>query len=108
MEWESGWNPRKPAFINKLVWENGYTQLVGSPTRGDALLDVYLVGPENSIVSCSIVQGISDHCGVLLEVEWGEIWGAPQMERLIPVYNKTDVLGLQLRDKLARWAENGS
>jgi hypothetical protein len=108
MEWERRWNSRKPAFINKLVWENGYAQLVGSPTRVDALLDVYLVRPENSVVSYSIVQGISDHYGLLLEVEWGEIWRAPQVETLVPVYYKTDVLGLQLRDKLAKWAGNGS
>jgi hypothetical protein len=36
------------AFVNRLVWENGYTQVVDSPTRGDALLDVYLVRPEGS------------------------------------------------------------
>jgi len=31
------------AFINRLVWDNGYTQVVGTPTRGDSLLDIYLV-----------------------------------------------------------------
>jgi len=31
------------AFINRLVWDNGYTQLVGKLTRGDSLLDVYLI-----------------------------------------------------------------
>jgi len=31
------------AFINRLVWDNGYTQVVGKPTQGDSLLDVYLV-----------------------------------------------------------------
>jgi hypothetical protein len=32
------------------------------------------------------------------------------MKRLVPVYHKTDVLGLQifLRDKLAWWAGKGS
>ena len=30
------------AFINRLVWDNGYTKVVGKPTRGDSLLDVYL------------------------------------------------------------------
>jgi hypothetical protein len=61
------------AFVNRFVWENGYTQIVDSPTRGDALLDVYLVRPESLFTSCSMVQGISDHCGVLSEVEWEEI-----------------------------------
>jgi hypothetical protein len=61
------------AFVNRLVWENGYTQMVDSSSRGNALLDVYLGRPESSFTSCSIVQGISDHCGVLLEVEWEKI-----------------------------------
>ncbi|PNF32321.1 hypothetical protein B7P43_G14016 [Cryptotermes secundus] len=48
--------------------ESGYTQVVNNSTRGDALLDVYLVRPGNLFTSCSFIQGISDHCGVLLEV----------------------------------------
>jgi hypothetical protein len=40
----------------------------GSPTRWDKLLDVYLVRPENSLVSYSIVQGISNNCGLLLKL----------------------------------------
>jgi len=55
-------------FLNRLVWENGYTQVINSPTRGDALLDVYLVRPESAFTSGSNVQGIGDHCVVLLEV----------------------------------------
>ena len=34
------------ALINSLVWEKGYSQVVDSPTRGDALLDVHLVRPK--------------------------------------------------------------
>ena len=98
------------AFINRLVWDNGYTQVVDCPTRGDALLDVYLVRPESSFTSCNVVQGISDHSGVLLEVEWEEKCFEPQTDRLVPVYHKTNILGLQtfLRDKFAKWASNGS
>jgi hypothetical protein len=105
-----GGNSGTQALINSLVWENGYSQVIDSPTRGDALLDVYLVRPESSVTSSSIVQGISDHQGVVLEVEWeGSCWEL-QVERVVPVYNKTDVLGLQtfLRDKFAVWAGNGS
>jgi hypothetical protein len=40
------------ASVNTLVWEHGYTQVVQNPTRGDALLDVYLVRPENLFTSC--------------------------------------------------------
>jgi hypothetical protein len=98
------------ALINSLVWENGFSQVVEVPTRGDALLDVYLVRPESSCTSSSIVQGISDHHGVILEVDWEDNFFEPQPGRVIPVYNKTDVLGLQkfLRDKFTDWASNGN
>jgi hypothetical protein len=98
------------AFINRLVWDNGYTQVVDCPTRGDAQLDVYLVRPESALTSCSVVQGISDHSGVLLEVEWEEKCVEPRSDRLVPVYHKTNILGLQtfLRNKFAKWASNGS
>ncbi|PNF26575.1 hypothetical protein B7P43_G13054, partial [Cryptotermes secundus] len=98
------------ALANKLLWDNGYTQVVGGPTRGDALLDIYLLRPENSLTSCNIVPGISDHSGVVLEVEWDGICRQPKMERIVPLYHKTDVLGLQtfLRKKFALWTGNGS
>jgi hypothetical protein len=44
------------AFINRLVWNNRCTQVVGKPTRGDLLLDVYLVRPESALISCGTVQ----------------------------------------------------
>jgi hypothetical protein len=96
----AGCNNGTQAFINSLVWESGFTQVVDGPTRGNTLLDVYLVQPESSFTASSLVQGISDHSGVILEVEWEENCRAPQVERLVPVYHKTDVLGLQtfLRD----------
>jgi hypothetical protein len=51
----------------------------------DALLDVYLVRPESSVTSTSIVQGISDLYGVILEVEWEDTCTEPQVERVVPV-----------------------
>jgi hypothetical protein len=63
--------------VNKLVWESEYTQLVRNQTRGDALLDVYLVRPKNLFTSCSVIEEVSDHCGVLLEVEWEENYCRP-------------------------------
>jgi len=97
-------------FLNRLVWENGYTHLVNSLTQGDALFDVYLVWPKSAFTSCCNVKGISDHYGVLLEVEWGENCCEHQVERLVSVYYKTNVTGLQifLRDKIASCASNGN
>ena len=93
-----------------MVWENGYSQVIDGPTRGDALLDVYLVRPESSVTSSGIVQGVSDHLAMILEVEWEDTCTEPQVERVGRLYNKTDVSRLQtfLRDKFAVWAINGS
>jgi len=106
----AGGNIGTQALIESLVWENGYSQLIDSPTRGDALLDVYLVRAESSVTSSGIVQGVSDQLAVILEVEWEDTCTEPQIERVVPVYNKTDVSGLQifLRDKFEVWASNGS
>ena len=38
----AGGNNGTQALINSLVWENGYGQVIDSPTRGDALLNVYI------------------------------------------------------------------
>ena len=92
---ELGGNSGTQALINNLLRENGYNQIVDSPTHGDTFLDVYLVRPESSFTSSSIVQGISDHHGVMLEVESVESGSEPQVKRVVPVYNKADVLGLQ-------------
>ena len=61
------------ASVNNLVWDSGYTQVVSGPTRGDALLDIYFLRPESSLIYCNISTGISDHNGGLLDVEWDEI-----------------------------------
>ena len=105
-----GGNSGTQALINSLVWENGYSQVTDNPTRGDALLDVYLVRPESSVTSSCIVQGVSDHLAVIPELEWENTCTEPQVERVVPVYKKTDVSGLQtyLRDKFVVWASNCS
>jgi hypothetical protein len=47
---------------------------------------------------------------VILEVEWEDTCSKPQLERVVPVFNKTDVSGLQtfLHNKFVVWASNGS
>jgi hypothetical protein len=84
--------------------------VVSGPTRGDALLDIYLIKPESSLISGNILSGISEHNGVLLEAEWDVICRELQVERIVPLYHKKDVLGLQafLREKFNLWAGNGS
>jgi hypothetical protein len=98
------------ACVNNLVWDNGYTQVVSGPKKGDALLDIYLLRHECSLISCNILPGISDHNGVLLEVEWDGICRETKVESIVPVYHKIDVLGLQefLLEKFRLWGGNGS
>ena len=92
-----------------MVRKNGYSQLVGGPTRSNALLDVFLVRPESSVTHRGIVQGVSDHQALIVEVKWKHTCSTPHVERLVPIYNKPYILGLQtfLRDKYAVWASNG-
>jgi len=103
-------NSGTQAFMNSVVWENGFTQVVDSPAGRDALLDVHVVRPEISFTASSRVKGISDHYKVILKVEWEQNFCVPQVEMLIPMYHKRDVLGLQnlLRDKFGIWTSNGS
>jgi hypothetical protein len=46
---------------------------------------------------------------VLLGVDWDENRHGAQVERIVPLYHKTDVLGLQafLREKFNLWAGSG-
>jgi hypothetical protein len=96
--------------VYRLVWESIYTQVVKRPTLGDSLLDVYLFRLESAFTSCSNVQWISAHCGVLLEVEWEENCLEHQVEILVPAYHKANVTILQsfLRGKFTSWKSNGS
>ena len=45
-----------------------------------------------------------------MEVEWDEICWETKVERKVPVYHKTDVLGLHtfLREKFNLWPGNGT
>jgi hypothetical protein len=58
----------------------------------------------------SIVKGISEHYGVIFAVEREENYCVTQVEKLITVYHKTDVLDLQnlLRDKFGKCKNNAS
>jgi hypothetical protein len=75
--------------------------MVTVPTRGDTILDIYMLKPESSFISCRAVPGISGHNGVLLEAVGAKNRHRAQDERIVPLYPKTDVLGLQafLREK---------
>jgi hypothetical protein len=98
------------AIFNKIFRDNGFTQRVSGPTRGDALLDIYYPRPEDSFISFNILPGIIDHNRSLLELEWDKKFREPEVERIFPVDLKTDVLSLQasLREKFSLSAGNGS
>jgi len=67
-------------IVDNLVWDNGYNQVVNGPTRGDALLNSYLLWNESSLISYNILPRISDYNGVSLEVEWDEICREPNLQ----------------------------
>ena len=73
------------------------------------LLDIYLLRPGSSLISCNNLPRISDHKGILLEAEWDEICREPKAESVVPVYHNTNVTGLQAfpREKFNTWAGNG-
>jgi hypothetical protein len=94
-----------------IIWYGKtVSQVMDSPTRGDALLDVYLDRPVSSVTSSGIVQGVSDHLAVILEVVWEDTCIETQIKRVVLDYNKSYFSGLQtfLRDKFVVWASNGS
>jgi hypothetical protein len=64
-------------------------------------VDIYLV---------TVIPGISDHNGALLEVDWAEYCDGAQVGRAVPLYHKTDIPGSQafLRDSFRLWAGSGS
>ena len=64
-------------------------------------MDVYSFRLKSSVTFSSIVEGISDYYGVILEVEWEDNCCEPRGEMV--------VLGLKnfLCDKFAGWASNG-
>jgi hypothetical protein len=100
---------RNPSLINNLIWENDFRQVIGSLTRGDALLDVFLVRPESTVSHSEVIQGVSDHQTVILEVKGRDMYSNPQEDRIIPIYNKTDSIGLKsfLREEYEGWAGKG-
>jgi hypothetical protein len=73
-------------------------------------LDIYLVRLESSIISRRVVSGISDHNGILIEVDWAEYCHEAQVGRDIPSYHKTDIADVQvvLREAFKLWAGSGS
>ena len=62
-----------------------------------------------SLISCNILPVISEQNGVLLEIEWEEIFQESKFERIVSVYHRTDVLDLQvfIPDKFNLWLSNG-
>ncbi len=56
-------------LVNRLVGEGGLAQVVDRPTRQEALLDVYLIRPQELFLSCDVIEGISDHKAVLVDLD---------------------------------------
>jgi len=60
----AGWNGHAEMsrwtqiFLNRLVWKNGETNVVNSPTRGNAFLEVYLLRHERAFILAVMFRGL--------------------------------------------------
>jgi hypothetical protein len=80
-EWISG-------VCKGFSWDNGYNEVVGGPIRGDALLDIYLLRPESSLISFNNLPGISGHKGILLEAYETKFVGSQKRKEQYPCTTK--------------------
>lgn len=87
--------------VNRLVWEQGLTQVVDKPTRQGAILDIFLVYPAEMFLSCEVFQGISDHKAVMVEVQVNVIKRPKAKGTIVRQYRKANLEGLRsfLREK---------
>jgi hypothetical protein len=87
-----------------IVKEFGLVQAVLNPTRGDNILDVFLLRPAESWQNSELIDmgtDFSDHKAVLLEIQLSACVHQ-QSEKLIRLYGKTDASSLAsfLRQKI--------
>ena len=47
-KWKADAKNVTQVLINYLVFENSFSQVIERPTRGDSILDVYLIRPDSS------------------------------------------------------------
>ncbi|KAI8510664.1 hypothetical protein Bbelb_115800 [Branchiostoma belcheri] len=69
--------------------DNGLTQIVEGPTRGENTLDLILTNRPTQINRTQIIPGISDHLAVYTELEVKPM-RKRQIPRKIPLYTKAD------------------
>ncbi len=79
-------------IINKLVWDAGMTQVVDKPTHQNSMLDI---SPIDMLYYCDVIQGISDHNAVVLEINATISKVNDKIGNRIWQYRKADINGLQ-------------
>ena len=70
-----------------MLDDNGLTQMVEEPTRGDNILDLIATNTPSSFTRVKTIPGISDHDIVFAEVDL-KIKQKTQKPRSIPLYKK--------------------
>ncbi len=73
-------------LVNGLVWDC-FIQEVRTGTRQDAILDVYLIRPKELFISCEVVEGISDHKAVLLDLDQGRSTICSEEDRPVALFS---------------------
>jgi hypothetical protein len=92
-----------------LLMEGGLEQYVTEGTRGNSVLDVFLVRPQELDGQVELIEGISDHKGVILEVNINRKKNKDCSGKVSWLYSKTDKAGLSnfLHENYKHWASRG-
>ena len=74
---------------NWFLNDNGLTQMVNSPTRGNNILDIFITNRPSTMQSCEVIWGISDHEAILTK-DTINIHLQDPSKRLIYLWSKAD------------------
>jgi hypothetical protein len=95
--------------VNDLIRLGGFSQVVKAPTRGENLLDVFLVRPIDVFFSSNVIEGISDHKAVSLCVASRKT-KKDLKGKWCRQYSRMDTGGFSnyLTEKFSEWVVKGS
>ena len=95
---------------SRIVVEGGFLQFVESPTRNNSVIDVFLVRPTEIFSNLEVIQGISDHNAICMEIFWDRKHTPNIPNRDFRLYKKADVGAFQnfLRENYGEWASKGA
>ena len=107
VDWEGNADSRnhEQIMVNRMIWESGMIQVVSEPTRGENTLDVVLVKPEDFWKQTKVIDGISDHKVVMVDLNVVIGKAVNRRVKVHKLYHKVDQAGLNdfLSNKYHQW-----